>query len=1228
MKLARLALLSLLAVAQRPHAGTSFARALNSAEEALDKGDLAAARAEIERALERDPKSSAAWALKARWAGAANERDTLVHALHRELALRIAQDTDKRELNAVRERLTALDPVAKDLFALREKYGKKLADVAEAFEQDGWNHSAISAHRQILTLDPENESSRAAIERLAAVSDPSLAEHARPADLLDGISDEWIVEHDRNHADWTHRAVLQREHYVTHTDAGNRVLVRAAEAMEQMNAFYRAFFGYGAEGDKRAVPRIELRIFKSSREYQRLGVGPPAKWSSGQFTGDAVEVHVGGAGGFEEMIGTLFHEAAHQFVSLATNAAGWLNEGLASFFEGSRLLANGTVRMNLPANHRLFPLVERMQRGWMESASDGISPEDPEAIPPKAPTFRIVIENDYEWGPAWYAPVWGVVYFLYNFQDPRDGRFVYRESFRDYVNKSGGLTGATAVERFEKAVLANPCSPTPGERTSIKLPKTISELDATWKEWLEKLRDEQSGRLRPQRPWRDWAHYAVRRGEVSDALELFEKGLDASPDDVSLLIAFGDFLVREKRTDRAVQLYRRAAALLERDPSADTELAAAVDRSLRKTDPQASNLRAIREDLAAEAQAIAQRYLDEGLELQTMEVSWRLGVELSIPSLFQLFARAVEREGRSLSLWKLAYNEANLDGWNAAGNFVFKPAGEELLVENGTPSAPLLPVVDRRAASTEAQNLSYRFLTLDEVTTGDFSIEAEVQAIPSLSTFVGLVFGRKTANDFHALVFHPPAAGRKGYVDLASFYGNGRRETWRQVALQGRGSGQESSWVLLRIDVIGRLVEMWLDGKPVASQEFPAPDVLRGGFGLLSGAGRARFRNIRYLSRSPLDPTAGFERAARLKTTPTPAGIVRGGDRENKENWIGLLPPFPKVSRWMQEPRESWQEGFGFPQLLVLWSCAQNDSLPIDADLSELAQRYSEIGLKIVSIAAYGDDAQLAGYLKAHPFPGSLAIDSRQPPPSSGGSFDLFHVDRSRLPRALLFDVDGKVVWQGQPGSPANEALPSASPLETALEDLIQRRRLRELSAWRERWKNEGSLALAAGDFGSVLTAWKEAEPFDRAVFPDVADALAKLERLEQACLAVESTLAAFTEQQREPALDVLRRWAAQIGTPLAQTKEVRALERSANMKSWERALSLLKPALRRVGDGKPADLPESLFQELEALSGRFVQEMRADLIQAKSDPDLLKRILLEAETRPARWLAREYFAW
>ena len=39
--------------------------------------------------------------------------------------------------------------------------------------------------------------------------------------------------------------------------------------MEQMNAFYRVFFQYGADG-KKSISRIDLNIFKSRDEYLEL----------------------------------------------------------------------------------------------------------------------------------------------------------------------------------------------------------------------------------------------------------------------------------------------------------------------------------------------------------------------------------------------------------------------------------------------------------------------------------------------------------------------------------------------------------------------------------------------------------------------------------------------------------------------------------------------------------------------------------------------------------------------------------------------------------------------------------------------------------------------------------------------------------------------------------------------------------------------------------------------
>src|SRR4029453_10437349 len=104
---------------------------------------------------------------------------------------------------------------------------------------------------------------------------PSLAESAKPKDLLADVSEEWIRKHDAAHGTWETRAKIERANYVTETHAGYAVLVRAAEAMEQMNAFYRRFFRYGTEKDGKSVPKIELHLFPTHEEYLKLGKGPP-----------------------------------------------------------------------------------------------------------------------------------------------------------------------------------------------------------------------------------------------------------------------------------------------------------------------------------------------------------------------------------------------------------------------------------------------------------------------------------------------------------------------------------------------------------------------------------------------------------------------------------------------------------------------------------------------------------------------------------------------------------------------------------------------------------------------------------------------------------------------------------------------------------------------------------------------------------------------------------------
>lgn len=1196
-----------------------FTLALDAAQRSLDGGQLPKAREWIQRALERDAKSPRAWALRARWAEAAKERDDLVYSLYTQLRLSSAQKAPKAELEALRARLVALEPLVNELLTMNARFIGALEPLAEQYEKDLRPHSAIGVHKLILAIDPEYAPSVAAIERIASQPDPSLADSAKPKDLLADVSEEWIREFDAQHATWETRAKLERENYTTYTNAGYEVLVRAAEAMEQMNLFYREFFQYGTEEDGKSVPRIDLNIFKLRAEYLKLGIGPPVEWSGGHFTGNAVETFVEGSG-FDGMTQTLFHEAAHQFVSLATRAVGWLNEGLASFFEGCAILPNGSVLMNLPANHRLFPLADRMERGWMSGPSDGITQGGPE--PDKAPTFRIVVENAYEWGPPWYAPTWGVVFFLYNYQDPIDGRFIYRKAFREYINASGGLSGDTAIAKFEEVVLGQPAPPIAGvergDAPAPALPKTIDALSDVWKEWILALRDEQLGRRKVERPYLAWARAALREKNDVVAKEHFEKGLVATPLDPQLLEEFAGFLGERKNADRAAKLATTALRVLEARKPADARAIDRVERLLAKWDPKRGTIAKSRAELANAAQTLVAKLRAANLPLVTMDVSWRLGRDLEVDALFGEYEAALRSSGKSLAIWELAYNEKNLEGWDSGGNTAFQPAG---------------PLLDAKLGEYDVARFDYTSLALMRVTSGDFSLECDVQAKRGESNFCGLVFGRKDTNNFHAFVLFPGApraaeskAADNAWVDLASFSGDGATKTWRHTPVKAltAAAGQSSSgeWRKLRIDVAGALVDCWVDGELVATQEFSSADALRGGFGLLTGPGKARYKEVRFLARDPRDPAGAIERRLRMEALEK-SGASAGG------SFVGRVPPFPRVARWAQGSRASWSEKGPVPQVLALWSVQQNELVRIDAWLSDLAQRHAALGLEVVSLCSANDAQAVDEYLRSHRFPGAVGVDFREGV-GMGASAEAYSIARFNLPRILLLDVDGKVVWEGDPGFKIGEAWQTGgeSYLDTPLKELIERRKLDAAAKWIASWREGGARDLANGELARAWPHITAAREFDGALFPLAHDVQRLATALEAAFAELPKLGPQFEKAGRGPAFAALVELAQSSGTALdkrvmAQLKP--SLE-GVSSKDWERALKQLETLGPKLGADPSA--AGQLVSKLTALKSAFAQELARELEAASGDSTRTAALLAQARREPARWLVREHFRW
>jgi tetratricopeptide (TPR) repeat protein len=1217
------------ASARHANAESALEEALRNAETALGKNDAQEGRAWVDRALERDSKSLRAWDLRARCAEVLGDTDTLVQALHLELRLAIAQKRPAQEMESLRKRVAAVDPVAKDLFDLTRIFVPRLKAVAEQYERDKRPHSAIRAYKEVLALDPESTACADAIQRLASAPDPSLAGDAKPKDLLAGISEEWIRERDLQHATWESRDKLEREHYVTLTDTGYANLLRAGEAMEQMNAFYREFFHYGTEEDGHAVPRIELRIFRTHDEYMKKG-SSPVDWSGGQFTGDSVETYIGG-GSFNDMVGTLFHEAAHQFVSLATSASGWLNEGLASFFEGTRILSNGTVIMNLPANHRLMPMVARLEQGWMKDENDGIDPSDPSKSEPKsAPTFRIVLEDKYSWGPPWYSPTWAVVYFLYNYQDPVDGRYVYRAAFHTFIDKSGGRAGTGAVKNFEETVLAHPEPPIKGVArpkgaADVRLPKTVAELDDVWKDWLIALKKEQNGEIEVKRPYLQWARNALKGKDEGVAREHLEKALLAAPQDVDTLLEFGAFLSEHKGVDRAAKLALEALRVLESRKPVDEKAVRAAERSLEKWDPRQRSLESVHKDLWAAAKRVVQEYQAGGLPTMVMDLSWRLGADLNVPGMFEMYEAALRQGGRPLEIWQLAYNEKNLNGWASSGESVFKADGKRITASFGTFDEKLF---------------DFRVLTLDTVTSGDWSLEAEVLAPKGTVNFCGLAFGKKDLQNFHGLILFPgrtEASGSRegladsGFIDLASCFGGQSFQTWRhnpvKTAPDKPGSTDVEKWHKLRIDVADNLVDTWFDGNFLSTQEFPSADPLRGSLGLLVGPGTARFRNIRFLSRPLRDPAARIDRAVRMEKMEEHGGMPPGG------SYLGHLPPFPVVEKWVQGERKGWKEKGPVPQLLVLWSIEQNDLVRVDEWLRALADQHSKVGLEIVAIVSANNSATIEAYLKEHPMPGSVAIDKREKP-GLGETFERYSIDQVNLPRLILLDIAAKVVWEGDPGFTSGEPWVSGHPsfLDAPLAELIEKDKLEALRAWLVQWKAIGAQAIAKGDLATALPLMREARSLPEGCVAAIDEARNKLAALEAALDALPTTASSFAREGVDPALPVLTDFAKVLKKPIDRNAQA-ALAQVRDGKpsqDWAEALKRCDRIARAAKREDKLALAQELLARLATMEGRFPKELAADLAPAVEPADFarLQEIVTRGPDRPRRWLIGEYLRW
>jgi len=361
---------------------------------------------------------------------------------------------------------------------------------------------------------------------------------------------------------------------------------------------------------------------------------------------------------------------------------------------------------------------------------------------------------------------------------------------------------------------------------------------------------------------------------------------------------------------------------------------------------------------------------------------------------------------------------------------------------------------------------------------------------------------------------------------------------------------------------------VWADGELVVTQEFPSADVLSGTFGLITGRGKAQFRNVRYLARERGDPGAEVERKLRLEELVSEGGAIAG-------SYHGKVPPFPVAKTWLKGQRTSWAERGPVPTLLVLWSQRQNDLIPLHDWLTELSARRRDIGLEIIAVCQQGEAGATRKYLAKHPFPAHVMEDDLDRKVGGyGTTFDAYFIgDRFKLPRAVLLDIDHTVFWEGNPGftaeAPWKKGVDCAA--DDAIEDLAKRRQLAALRPWMSEWRENGVAALRAGRVADAAEALLASHGLPAEQVPEVALAQGALAALEGALADVTTTAKRLSATGHEPALAPLLAWGEAIGRKLPK-KVVRSLNRyinSPNAKAWKKALSLVeRAAVRRVSAG------------------------------------------------------------
>lgn len=591
--------------------------------------------------------------------------------------------THAREHSAARRRIEQqvqrLDPGHAGLVRARERYLRDLREVLRLHvDNQQHDHAALEIGARILRLRPDHPAARELVQQALAEGDAEVRQEAqrlltdRELHRSRAYQDQWA----RDHRDWKNAGILGVDRYEVHTNIDHATLQRAASILRQVTPMYRSFYGTD-DRLQRGNTRVHLYASRSQFEEHTGQLDPELvafiqterSVDRGRLTGIRFEVHSydprGDGRPLEAMFEGLLHEASHQYMHLATSGAvppPWLDEGMASYFEGTRIDEHGKIWVGLPSYSHLIQLHDQLRRGGKPLRST-------------LHAERLTA--------AQYPVAWGVVYHLVHCMDA-EGNYPYRDLLIPAI-RALHERERNGQELFQEKVL------TPAGRTFV-------DFEAEWSAAMQSLgqqeRDPHGAVLHFTHAGHEW--FAAGRRDAAEAC--YHEALLREDDHAPALLGMAQCAAGSGsvRADEAIVWSRRAFDEARKDHDRGTEARARI--IAESLDPGGFVRRTAAEDrYRAEIERRIEAHLEAGHDRTALALA-RCFADAALDSgAFAALCHRLSRAGQSSAQrFTRLFDADSLQGWSTTADH-FDVEDDELVGRALRPHAALL-TLDRRVA--------------------------------------------------------------------------------------------------------------------------------------------------------------------------------------------------------------------------------------------------------------------------------------------------------------------------------------------------------------------------------------------------------------------------------------------------------------------------------------------------------------------------------------------------